>query len=313
LKRFAAIPRKEKFMNSVEYETTPTWLTAMPDSLTEYEKTIIIHRYGLYGKQAKSYTLIGRLMNPVISKQAANQAHTKLMQEIRESNKAQTLILSVGKDYIDTRDGNSTALNMRVGNYIIDMYNSPALIFVFAIFDIKLDDFEAQKAWCRKARQLYFETCHKQLKTDKEKKRVENKYAAYERMLKDKDFLEYALNNKPFMKRIAVYPGILEMIINSEPEQVVRDSKEKIETLDLSARAYNRLKRNNINKIHDLTEKTRADLEKIRNMGRKTVCEIIETLGKSGYTLKPDANESWYDVIATQSKLNKKESRCITV
>ena len=51
-----------------------------------------------------------------------------------------------------------------------------------------------------------------------------------------------------------------------------------IEDLELSVRAFNCLKRANIHTIGDLTGKTEDELGKIRNLGKKSVEEILEKL-----------------------------------
>ncbi len=51
-----------------------------------------------------------------------------------------------------------------------------------------------------------------------------------------------------------------------------------IEELDLSVRAFNCLKRANIDTIADLLSKTVEDLEKVRNLGKKSIDEIEEKL-----------------------------------
>lgn len=67
--------------------------------------------------------------------------------------------------------------------------------------------------------------------------------------------------------------------------------KVKIDVLDLSVRASNCLKRANIYTLADLTERTEDDLAKIRNLGKKSVDEIIEKLRKEGYDLKSNDEE----------------------
>lgn len=57
-----------------------------------------------------------------------------------------------------------------------------------------------------------------------------------------------------------------------------------IEELDLSVRSFNCLKRAGINTVEDLTAKTEEDMMKVRNLGRKSLEEVIsklETLGLS--------------------------------
>lgn len=70
-----------------------------------------------------------------------------------------------------------------------------------------------------------------------------------------------------------------------EPVGIVL-SQVKIDVLDLSVRASNCLKRANIYTLGDLVERTEDDLSKIRNLGKKSVDEIIEKLKDYGYDLK---------------------------
>ena len=71
------------------------------------------------------------------------------------------------------------------------------------------------------------------------------------------------------------------------------DSKEKslemtIEELDLSVRSFNCLKRAGINTVEDLINHTEEDMMKVRNLGRKSLDEVILKLKSLGYDLKPN-------------------------
>ena len=59
-----------------------------------------------------------------------------------------------------------------------------------------------------------------------------------------------------------------------------------IEELDLSVRSYNCLKRAGINTVHDLTEKSEAEMMKVRNLGRKSLEEVKVKLIDLGLGLK---------------------------
>lgn len=59
-----------------------------------------------------------------------------------------------------------------------------------------------------------------------------------------------------------------------------------IEELDFSVRTYNCLRRSYINTLEDITSKHIDDLMKIRNMGRKSVKEIVDKLHELGLKLK---------------------------
>ncbi len=59
-----------------------------------------------------------------------------------------------------------------------------------------------------------------------------------------------------------------------------------IEELDLSVRSFNCLKRAGINTVEDLINKSEEDMMKVRNLGRKSLEEVIAKLDSFGYTLK---------------------------
>ncbi len=61
-----------------------------------------------------------------------------------------------------------------------------------------------------------------------------------------------------------------------------------IEELDLSVRSFNCLKRAGINTVEDLINKSEEDMMKVRNLGRKSLEEVINKLDSFGYTLKND-------------------------
>ena len=66
--------------------------------------------------------------------------------------------------------------------------------------------------------------------------------------------------------------------------------KEKIlgitlDEMDLSVRSFNCLKRAGINTVEDLTKKTEADMMKVRNLGRKSLEEVIKKLKSYGLDL----------------------------
>ena len=73
------------------------------------------------------------------------------------------------------------------------------------------------------------------------------------------------------------------------------DSKSKvleltIEELDLSVRSFNCLKRANINTVEDLISKTEDEMMKVRNLGRKSLEEVINKLAMMGLSLADEEN-----------------------
>ncbi|MCI7084850.1 MAG: DNA-directed RNA polymerase subunit alpha [bacterium] len=61
-----------------------------------------------------------------------------------------------------------------------------------------------------------------------------------------------------------------------------------IEELDLSVRSFNCLKRAGINTVEDLTNKTEEDMMKVRNLGRKSLEEVVYKLNSLGFSLQKE-------------------------
>lgn len=64
-----------------------------------------------------------------------------------------------------------------------------------------------------------------------------------------------------------------------------------IDDMDLSARAYNCLKRAGIYTVEDLVDRTFEDMMRIRNLGRKSLEEVLQKLAELGLELKPSAED----------------------
>ena len=78
-------------------------------------------------------------------------------------------------------------------------------------------------------------------------------------------------------------------------EKAPDDSTDKmlemtIEELDLSVRSFNCLKRANINTVEDLISKTEDEMMKVRNLGRKSLEEVINKLAMMGLSLADEEN-----------------------
>ena len=63
-----------------------------------------------------------------------------------------------------------------------------------------------------------------------------------------------------------------------------------IEELDLSVRSFNCLKRANINTVEDLISQTEDEMMKVRNLGRKSLEEVINKLNMMGLSLAKEEN-----------------------
>lgn len=82
--------------------------------------------------------------------------------------------------------------------------------------------------------------------------------------------------------------GDMSILVSKEEDKQVKLMELPIEEMDLSVRSYNCLKRAGINTIQDLLKKSKSDMFKVRNLGAKSVEEVIQKLESYGFTLRKD-------------------------
>ena len=85
------------------------------------------------------------------------------------------------------------------------------------------------------------------------------------------------------LTEVAKATDVMKEVDKSSDDHVLERT---IEELDLSVRSYNCLKRAGINTVHDLTEKSEAEMMKVRNLGRKSLEEVKLKLIDLGLGLK---------------------------
>ncbi len=78
-----------------------------------------------------------------------------------------------------------------------------------------------------------------------------------------------------------------EILIEKEEGKKDKVLELSIEELDLSVRSYNCLKRAGINTVDDLASKTEEDMMKVRNLGRKSLEEVLNKMADLGLALHP--------------------------
>ncbi|MBQ3506307.1 MAG: DNA-directed RNA polymerase subunit alpha [Clostridia bacterium] len=78
----------------------------------------------------------------------------------------------------------------------------------------------------------------------------------------------------------------MDILVKTEDDKQQQILKMVIEDMDLSVRSYNCLKRANIHTVEDLTKKTEDDMLKVRNLGRKSLDEVINKLDSYGLALR---------------------------
>ena len=79
-----------------------------------------------------------------------------------------------------------------------------------------------------------------------------------------------------------------EIMVEKENDTQEKVLEMNIDELELSVRSYNCLKRAGINTVEDLIGKSEEDMMKVRNLGRKSLDEVVAKLGSLGFGLAKD-------------------------
>ncbi len=104
-----------------------------------------------------------------------------------------------------------------------------------------------------------------------------------------------SLAAKIIMEHLELFVDLSGDMYASGPIMVKKEDDKKdgllemtIEELDLSVRSFNCLKRASINTVGDLINKTEEDMMKVRNLGRKSLEEVVNKLASLGFTLSQE-------------------------
>lgn len=79
----------------------------------------------------------------------------------------------------------------------------------------------------------------------------------------------------------------VDVMVEKEDDQKEKVLEMSIDELELSVRSYNCLKRAGINTVEELTNRTAEDMMKVRNLGRKSLEEVLAKLKELGLQLNP--------------------------
>ena len=103
-----------------------------------------------------------------------------------------------------------------------------------------------------------------------------------------------ALGAKILIEHLNIITNLSEIadttgIMNAKQEDSkIKKLETSIDDLDFSVRAYNCLKRAGINTLGDLTEKTELEMMKIRNLGKKSLKEVIDKIKDMGLKFRDE-------------------------
>ncbi len=110
-----------------------------------------------------------------------------------------------------------------------------------------------------------------------------------------------SLASKFLIDHLTIVANINEVIVEQnylyelEEKVVNKKLEKKIEDLDLSVRSYNCLKRAGINTIGELIQKTEEELMRVRNLGRKSIKEVLTKLREMNLHLKHSSEVDYSD------------------
>ena len=79
-----------------------------------------------------------------------------------------------------------------------------------------------------------------------------------------------------------------DVMVEKEVNEKVKVLEMNIDELELSVRSYNCLKRAGINTVEELTNRTPEDMMKVRNLGKKSLEEVLNKLKELGLHLQPN-------------------------
>lgn len=106
-----------------------------------------------------------------------------------------------------------------------------------------------------------------------------------------------SLSAKILIEHLELFMNLSESAANTEVLVNKPDSKGNevlkmtIEELDLSVRSYNCLKRAGVNTVEDLASKTEEDMMRVRNLGRKSLEEVLQKMESLGLSLQKEEDE----------------------
>ena len=109
-----------------------------------------------------------------------------------------------------------------------------------------------------------------------------------------KPFEALSLAAKVMVGHLELFIDLSETARNTQVMVEKEESKKEkvlempIEELELSVRSYNCLKRAGINTLGDLTEKSELEMMKIRNLGKKSLKEVIDKIKDMGLKFRED-------------------------
>ena len=188
--------------------------------------------------------------------------------ELEQENKELNMHLHVtrGRGYVPSNENKSFVENQKIGFIPIDALYSP----------IERISYEVESA--RVGQDASYDKLIMNVQTNGSL-RPEEAMA-----LASKILIEH-LNIVTNLSDIADMTGIMNAI---QEDSKMKKLETSIDDLDFSVRAYNCLKRAGVNTLGDLTEKSELEMMKIRNLGKKSLKEVMDKIKDMGLKFREE-------------------------
>lgn len=176
------------------------------------------------------------------------------------------MIVSNGRGYVPANENKENIQNFKIGYIGVDAIYSP----------IERISYEVEKA--RVGQDANYDKLILHVHTNGSI-RPEDAVALASKILIE--HLEILVN----ISEVADTTGVM---IAKQEDSKAKKLETSIDDLDLSVRAYNCLKRANINTLGDLVEKTELEMMKIRNLGKKSLKEVTDKIKELGLKFREE-------------------------
>lgn len=176
------------------------------------------------------------------------------------------IVVSHGRGYVDSKTNKKNNKNLQVGEIPIDSLYSP----------IERINYEVENA--RVGQSEDYDKLTLEVWTNGSLTPEESVALASRILI---EHFEVLTN----LNAIADVTGLL---VDKEENPITKTLETPVEELDLSVRAYNCLKRAGLHTLQDLTNMTESEMMKIRNLGKKSLKEVIEKIKDMGLEFRQD-------------------------
>ena len=169
-----------------------------------------------------------------------------------------------GRGYVDAKENKKRLANAPIGTIAIDSSYSPIELVKYEVVDTRVGQNEN------------YDKLIMEISTNGSMS-PEEALALSAKILVEHFNIIAELNN------IADFSGLMQ---EKKVDTITKTLETPIEEVEFSVRAYNCLKRAGVHTVQDLVDKTEVEVTKIRNLGKKSLKEVLDKVADLGLTFK---------------------------